>query len=127
MKDPRVQAAWEVAAENYAFLDAEKNRMEVSDGPVLVAAARERLSAAAKTALPANFAAFRKAFRGIIDEETVPEGIPWAIPYEELEGKRKIKVPAKVKSVRGKLNVPRERFHLRGKTVYLWAGLEFQK
>jgi hypothetical protein len=29
---------------------------------------------------------------------------------------------AKAKSSRGKLNVPRERFHLRDKKLYLWAG-----
>jgi hypothetical protein len=69
---------------------------------------------------------FYKQFKSIIDEETVPEGIPWAVPYDELEKKRKIKVPAKVRSIRGKLNVPRERFHLRGKTQYLWAGLQFR-
>jgi hypothetical protein len=31
-----------------------------------------------------------------------------------------------VKSIHGKLNVLRERFHLRGKTEYLWAGLQFR-
>ena len=112
-KDARVQAAWEVAAENYQLLASEGNA--------------EGESSSAASALPADFACFRKAFKRIVDEETVPEGIPWAIPYEELETKRKIKVSAHVKRVRGKLNVPRERFHLRGKTTYLWAGLQFQK
>ena len=54
------------------------------------------------------------------------EGIPWGTPYEEVEKKSKIKMPAKVKSIRGKLNVPRERFHLRGRSQYLWAGLHFK-
>jgi len=36
-------------------------------------------------------------------------------------------VPVKVKSIRAKLNVPREGFHLRGKSEYLWAGIRFQK
>ena len=31
-------------------------------------------------------------------------------------------MPVKVKSIRGKFNVPRQRFHVRGKTEYLWAG-----
>jgi hypothetical protein len=66
--------------------------------------------------------AFLKAFKRIIDDETVPEDIPFAVPYEELEN-RKIKISPKVKSIRGKLNVPRERFHLRARTTYLWAGL----
>jgi hypothetical protein len=52
----------------------------------------------------------------------VPEGIPWAVPYDGLHEKQKT---AKVKSIRGKLNVPRERFHLLGRTTYLWAGLQF--
>ncbi len=63
-----------------------------------------------------------KAFKRVIDDETVPEDIPFAVPYDDLE-KRKIKTSPKVKSIRGKLNVPRERFHLRGRTTYLWAGL----
>jgi hypothetical protein len=67
-------------------------------------------------------AAFLKTFKRIIDDETVPEGIPFAVPYDDLES-RKIKISPKVKSIRGKLNVPRERFHLRGRTTYLWAGL----
>ena len=49
----------------------------------------------------------------------MPEGVPWAVPYEELEKKRKSKIPPKVKSIRAKLNVPRERFHLWGKNEYL--------
>jgi len=37
-----------------------------------------------------------------------------------LEKKRKIL--ASVKKIRGKLNVPRERFHLASDGRYLWAG-----
>ena len=61
-----------------------------------------------------------------MDEETVPKGLPWAVPYEELEKKRKSKIPPKVKRIRGKLNVPRERFHLRDRSEYLWAGLQLR-
>ena len=57
----------------------------------------------------ASLLASDEAFKRIIDDETVPEGIPWATPHEELKNRRKAKVPAKVKSIRGKLNVPRER------------------
>ena len=57
---------------------------------------------------------------GQSDDETVPERIPPAVPWDQLEKKRKI--PAKVKSIRGKLNVPRERFHLTSDGRYLWAG-----
>ena len=66
-------------------------------------------------------AAFVKLFKKIVDAETVPEGIPFAVPWDELA--KQMKFPAKVRKIRGKLNVPRERFHLRGKDEYLWAGL----
>lgn len=73
-----------------------------------------------------TFPSFIKLFKAVINSETVPEGIPFAKPWPELEAKGKGKVPAKVKNIRGKLNVPRERFRLRGKDAYLWAGLEWQ-
>jgi hypothetical protein len=95
----------------------------------MLAARRKSFSSSRATyhGIPASdVASFVKAFKRIIDDETVPEGIPWATPYDELEEKQKIRIPSKVKSIRGKLNVPRERFHLRGKTEYLWAGLQFR-
>src|SRR3989338_6365648 len=58
----------------------------------------------------------RESFRG----ETVPEGISPTVPWDQLEKKRK--VPAKVKSIREKLHVPRHRFHLTSDGRYLWAG-----
>jgi len=115
-KDPRVLAAWPLAAENYAFLENEKEREKAEESG-------EPLPPPA--AFGTDFVSFKKAFKGIIDEETIPEGIPWAVPYEDLD-KKKVKIPAKVRNVRGKLNVPRERFHLRDKKLYLWAGLQFQ-
>ena len=57
---------------------------------------------------------------GQSDEETVPEGIAPAVPWDQLE--KKGKIPASVKRIRGKLNVPRERFHLTSDGRYLWAG-----
>jgi hypothetical protein len=155
-KDARVQAAWEVAAENYGLLHAEGNGggatssismpeliagqsvgagVALADDPpeALTFPGMESVKRPRQQALrvatggPApNFSDFRREFKRIVDDETVPENIPWAIPYDELEKKHKIKVPAKVKSVRGKLNVPRERFHLCGKSQYLWAGLQFR-
>jgi hypothetical protein len=115
-KDPRVQAAWPVTAEQAAFLEHEKAREK---------AETEGDEAPAQAKPDADLAGFAKAFKRIIDDETVPEGLPWAIPFNESENKQKTKVPARVKSIRGNLNVPRERFHLRGKTTYLWAGLQF--
>jgi len=68
-----------------------------------------------------NFRTVRRHFfRELLKDETVPEGIPYAVPWDQLEKKRKI--PASVKRIRGKLNVPRERFHLASDGRYLWAG-----
>ena len=66
-------------------------------------------------------AAFARFFRELLKDETVPDGIPYAVPWDELEKKAK-KIPAKVKSIRGKLNVPHERFHLASDRRYRWAG-----
>jgi len=115
-KDARVPAAWEVAVENYALLQSEKEREK----------SEQQIQPLLPIASKSDFPSFRKRFKEIIDEETVPEGIPWAVPYDDLE-KKKVRVPAKVRNVRGKLNVPRERFHLRNKTQYLWAGLKLRE
>ena len=116
-KDPRVQAAWPVAAEQDAFLECEKAREK---------AEAEGDKPPAAVTPSTDLAGFAKAFKRIVNDETVPEGIPWGTPYEEVEKKSKAKIPTKVKSIRGKLNVPRERFHLRGRSQYLWAGLQFK-
>jgi hypothetical protein len=117
-KDQRIQAAWRVAVENYALLEADKNREE-SESP-------QKVKPEAPESLFGDYPAFQKAFKRIIDEETVPEGFPFGTAYEDLEKKLKQELPAKLTKVRGKLNVPRERFHLRGKSQYLWAGLQFR-
>jgi len=57
---------------------------------------------------------------GLSGDESVPEGIPSSILWDQLEEERKI--PASVKRIRGKLNVPRERFHLTSDGRYRWAG-----
>ncbi|HME01299.1 MAG TPA: hypothetical protein VKM93_28800 [Terriglobia bacterium] len=132
-EDPRVQAAWPVAAENYALLEYEKAKAKAEEdgepipappagrAPRLVAATRF-VGASGAGPGPNAVRPYTATFKRIIDDETVPEGIPFAVPYDELEN-RNIKISPKVKSIRGKLNVPRERFHLRGRTTYLWAGL----
>ena len=121
-RDSRVQAAWPVAAENYALLEYDKAKAKADEngGPAPTPPAGRSAE------LFANPSAFFKTFKRIIDDETAPEDIPFAVPYDELE-KRKIKIPPRIESIRGKLNVPRERFHLRGKTEYLWAGLQFRE
>ena len=115
--DPRIRAAWTVAAGEYSLLSTDKTRVRTLEGFPLF-----DLEDPAGGAV----SSFKKAFKRIVDEETIPEGIPSATPYEELEAQREGKISAKVKSLRGKLNVPRERFHLRGSEEYLWAGLQFK-
>jgi hypothetical protein len=65
---------------------------------------------------------FDRYFAVLVKEQTVPDDIPAAVPWEELEKKRKI--PAAVKRIRGKLNVPRERFRVTGSGAYVWAGVK---
>jgi len=114
--DERVQAAWPVASEAYGRVEAERERKR-----------EEKLRPAERTqpGLPGfepTPAEFGRRFKALIEEETVLAGIPAAVPYEEL-AERKIDVPAKVKAIRGKLNVPRERFRRHGlKGPYEWAG-----
>jgi hypothetical protein len=61
--------------------------------------------------LGAGLRAFERFFRDLAKDQAVPENIPFAVPWDDLE-KKKVKVPAHVKRIRGKLNVPRERFWL---------------
>jgi hypothetical protein len=64
---------------------------------------------------------FDRYFSALVKEQTVPDDIPAAVPWDELEKKRKI--PAAVKRIRGKLNVPRERFRVTASGGYVWAGV----
>jgi hypothetical protein len=105
-KDERVQAAWPVVVEGLGQIEAHKAK-----------------SVPAKPKFDNSSTAFARFFRDLVNDETVPEGIPPAVPWDQLEKKGK-KVPAKVKSIRGKLNVPRERFHLTSEDRYRWAGKE---
>jgi len=65
---------------------------------------------------------FTRYFAALVKEQSVPDDIPFAVPWDELEKKRKI--PAAVKRIRGKLNVPRERFHVTDSGEYVWAGMK---
>ena len=47
------------------------------------------------------------------------------INWEKLENK--MKIPTVVKRIRGKLNVPRERFRTTKEGLYVWAGKELYK
>jgi hypothetical protein len=106
--DVRVQAAWPVIAE--AIHQVELWKIESKD---------KKPSKVPKA--DASSAAFTKFFRDTVNEETVPDGIPAGVAWEELE--KKMTVPKQAKNVRGKLNVPRERFRQRN-AVYFWAGKE---
>lgn len=64
---------------------------------------------------------FERYFSKLVKEQSVPDNIPFAVPWDELEKSQKI--PATVKRIRGKLNVPRERFRINDSGQYLWAGV----
>jgi len=63
---------------------------------------------------------FERYFRNLVKSQSVPDNIPWAVPWDELE--KKMSIPGSVKRVRGKLNVPRERFRFTSDKAYVWAG-----
>jgi hypothetical protein len=63
--------------------------------------------------------AFLPYFSALIKEQTVPDNIPVAVPWDEIT----VPVPASAKRIRGKLNVPRERFHVNKDSKYTWAGI----
>ena len=63
---------------------------------------------------------FSRYFTKLVKEQSVPDNIPAAVPWDKLE--KKLKIPAAVKRIRGKLNVPRERFCVTTDGQYLWAG-----
>jgi len=94
--DARIQAAWPVAAEAIHRLEVWKESRKEHPGAV-------------PPAPDAGLRAFERFFRDLVKDQAVPENIPFAVPWDELE-KKKVKVPAYVKRIRGKLNVPRERF-----------------
>ena len=105
-RDKRIEAAWPVVAE--AIRQVSQFKFDASEN--------ENKKA---INLDASFDSFAKFLKETVRDETVPAGIPPAVPWEELE--KKVTVPKQAKNVRGKLNVPRERFRLRDGS-YIWAG-----
>lgn len=69
-------------------------------------------------ATPAGLA---KELAGLMREASVPAGLPAAVPWEQLAAQGH-DIPKRAQRIRGKLNVPRERFHEHGKGEYTWAG-----
>jgi hypothetical protein len=88
----------------------------------------KRIQAALVAVAPtsASGAGFEALLKAVVDEETVPAAIPFAEPWEKLE-KKGFEGLSKARRIRGKLNVPRERFHLVSRGVYKWAGLLFRQ
>jgi len=110
-KDPRIQAAWPVVAEALHQVGQFKFDASEKEGKELIA-------------LDPGYEAFAKFLKETVSDESVPAGIPPAIPWDDLAAKKKW-TPAQLKkaqSVRGKLNVPRERFRQTEDGDYLWAG-----
>ena len=115
--DNRIRDAWTVAAEQYAFLEYKTAREKAEENG---------WAAPVRRIVAVDSSSFTRKFKRIIEDETVPEGFPFGVDYDSLEKKLKKEIPAKVKKVRGKLNVPRERFHSVGPGQYKWAGLQFK-
>lgn len=61
---------------------------------------------------------FAHHFSALVKEQSVPDNIPIAVPWDEIT----VKVPAAARRIRGKLNVPRERFRITPSGQYVWAG-----
>jgi len=104
--DTRVQAAWQVAAEAGQRLEAWKEE--------------QKGDSAEPPELDASRAAFARHFKKLVKDQAVPEGIPFAVPWDELK-RKKVRVPASVRRIRGKLNVPRERFWITEDGAYRQA------
>lgn len=63
---------------------------------------------------------FDRYFSALVKEQSVPENIPFAVPWDKLPNS--LAVPASAVRIRGKLNVPRERFRTKPDGTYIWAG-----
>lgn len=94
--DQRIEASWPVVAEAIHQVELWK-----------VASSDKKHSKSPK--LDFSTTAFTRFFRETVNDETVPDGVSPAVPWDEL-ARKGVKVSANTKSIRGKLNVPRERF-----------------
>ena len=113
-KNARVTAAWEVAAD--AIFTVEKFKYDALDA--------EKKETRRVPTRDDSYTAFERFFRDTMLDQSVAHSIPSAVPWDQLAAKKKWP-PAQLKkaqSVRGKLNVPRERFHQMTPTEFAWAG-----
>jgi hypothetical protein len=112
-KDTRVASAWEVVAN--AIYEVEKYKFEALDA--------DNKEAKRPPKADDSYTAFERFFREIVLDQSVAHGIPPAVTWNELATKNKW-TPAqlrKAQDVRGKLNVPRERFQQMSDGRFVWA------
>jgi hypothetical protein len=113
-KDSRVAAAWPVVAN--AIYEVGKYKFDTLD--------QEKKEIRRKPKADNSYTAFERFFREMVLDQSVAHGIPPAVPWNELAAKKKW-TPAQLKKaqhVRGKLNVPRERFRIGSASEFFWAG-----
>jgi hypothetical protein len=111
-KDARVQAAWPVVAD--AMLTVAQWKFDHAQDK----------EGKQPPALDADEEAFAKYFKSLIAHESVADGIPPAVPWDDLAARKKWTNAQlkKAQAVRGKLNVPRERFRQTRTGEFVWAG-----
>jgi hypothetical protein len=113
-KDARVAAAWPVTAN--AIYEVEKYKSDVLD--------EEKKEPRRNPKADDSYTAFERFFRELVLDQSVAHGIPPAKPWNELAEKKKWTSAQlkKAQGVRGKLNVPRERFRIGSAGEFFWAG-----
>jgi hypothetical protein len=110
-KDKRIPAAWPVVADAIHQVGQFKFDASENESKKLLA-------------LDAGYESFTKFLKETVADESVPAGIPPAVSWDDLAAKKKWK-PSELKkaqAVRGKLNVPRERFRVAATSEFVWAG-----
>ena len=72
----------------------------------------------------ASYESFTKFLKETVADESVPAGIPPAVSWDDLAAKKKWTTTQlkKAQAVRGRLNVPRERFRQTADGLFVWAG-----
>jgi type I restriction-modification system DNA methylase subunit len=110
-KDKRIEAAWPVVADAIHQVGQFKFDASENEAKKLIA-------------LDASYESFAKFLKDTVADESVPAGIPPAVSWDDLAAKKKWTTAQlkKAAAVRGKLNVPRERFQITGDGEFVWAG-----
>ena len=110
-KDKRIEAAWPVVADAIHQVGQFKFDACENEAKKLIA-------------FDASYESFAKFLKDTVMDESVPAGIPPAVPWDDLAAKKKWTTAQfkKAAAVRGKLNVPRERFRQTEDGEFVWAG-----